>query len=71
MGGDVDFRSLRVRILTLFLLSFLGAGAVVALILAGSLQRDVEGLLARQQLAFVGGLAEELDQKIKLQIDAM
>ncbi|BAE51448.1 PAS domain S-box protein [Paramagnetospirillum magneticum] len=67
----MDFRSLRIRILSLFLLSFLGAGAVVALALAGSLQRDVETLLARQQVTFVSGLAEELDQKIKLQIEAM
>ncbi|CUW40518.1 Signal transduction histidine kinase [Magnetospirillum sp. XM-1] len=67
----MDFRSLRIRILTLFLLSFLAVGAVIAVVLAGSLQRDVENLLARQQIAFVGGLAEELDQKIKLQIDAM
>lgn len=43
----------------------------MALGLAGSLQRDVESLLARQQFAFVSGLAEELDQKIKLQIAAM
>ncbi len=67
----MDFRSLRIRILTLFLLSFVAVGGVVALVLAGSLQGDVENLLARQQYAFVGGLAEELDQKIKLQIDAM
>ncbi|KIL98299.1 Phytochrome two-component sensor histidine kinase Cyanobacterial phytochrome B [Paramagnetospirillum magnetotacticum MS-1] len=67
----MDFKSLRIRILTLFLLSFLGAGAVVVLVLSGSLQRDVESLLARQQVTFVGGLAEEVDQKIKLQIEAM
>ncbi|EME71341.1 Signal transduction histidine kinase [Paramagnetospirillum caucaseum] len=62
---------MRIRILVLFLLSFLGVGAVVALVLAGSLQRDMENLLARQQFAFVSGLADELDQKIKLQIEAM
>lgn len=67
----MDFGSLRIRILSLFLLSFLAAGSVAALVLAGSLQRDVEALLVRQQATFVDGLAEELDQKIRMQLDAM
>ncbi len=67
----MDFGSLRVRILILFLVSFIVAAVMVAINLASSLQEDVEGILSRQQFAFVGGLAEEIDQKILIQLEAM
>jgi PAS domain S-box-containing protein len=70
-GGRLRVRSLKARIVILFSLSFLAAGWAVMTILASSLQRDTERLLANQQFSFVSNLADEIDQKILLEIDAL
>ncbi|CAA7614622.1 Signal transduction histidine kinase [Candidatus Terasakiella magnetica] len=64
-------RSIKIRITVLFFVSFLIVGWIISFLLARSLQTDIEELLSQQQFSMVTTLTDEIDQKIRLQVDAL